>query len=71
LKNSVLLARRSDGSVAGRHRQSRWTATSPLLPNARRAAWTLMAQDVFVLAHWRDRPICRALCAILIARMPE
>jgi recombination protein RecT len=70
LKNSVLLARRSDGSVAGRYR-SALDRHQPFAANARRAAWTLMAQDVFVLAHWRDRPICRALCAILIARMPE
>ena len=69
----VLLARRPDGSVADDTDIAALDRHQPFVAQCKARGLTLMAQDVFVLAHWvTDRDLPRRFdVPFLIARMPE
>jgi recombination protein RecT len=69
----VLLARRLDGSVADDSDIASLDRSQPFVAQCAARGLTLMAEDVFVLAHWvTDRDLPRRFdVPFLVARMPE
>ena len=69
----VLLARRADGSVANDSDIAALDRSQPFVAQCATRGLTLMANEVFVLAHWvTDRDLPRRFdVPFLVARMPE
>ena len=69
----VLLARRPDGCVADDSDIAALDRSQPFVAQCAPRGLTLMAEDVFVLAHWvTDRDLPRRFdVPFLVARMPE
>ena len=69
----VLLARRADGSLANASDIARLDRSAPFAPQCAALGLRLMADEVFVLAHWvTDRDIPKRFdVPFLVARMPD
>ncbi len=69
----VLLARRADGAHADQHDIDQLKRTDPFIQQCQTQGLTLVADEVFVLAHWiTDRNLPRRFdVPFLVARMPE
>lgn len=69
----VLLARRADGRMADAQDLAALERSAPLAPQCAARGLTLVAAEVFVLAHWiTDRDLPRRFdVPFLAARMPE
>jgi recombination protein RecT len=68
----VLLARRADGRLADAHDIAQLDRHAPFAPQCAAQGLTLIADEVFLLAHWiGDRDLARRFSVpFLVARMP-
>ena len=69
----ILLARKADGALVGQADIARLDRKAPFTAQCASLSLTLMADEVFVLAHWvTDRDLPRRFdVPFLVARMPE